>query len=446
MSTLPEGFPQHVRLEEADAVHVRIRALLAWCRERGGCRSAWLLCPSQEAWSHRDHFEDEDPLPESLEQELAAWAASREWGGGAVEVPEDLPCLGLGAHCQRRNISHVQWLPLPDWAPYPAWLLVGWDGRPAQQPWPGFESCARDMAFLLWLERAQNRAALAEGEMSLLREQVGAQSMELARIRMQSDREGEVAKKRVDEAERAKNEFLASVSHELRTPLNAIQGYTRIVLREAQLTERQRLSLERVMTSSQNQLRLINNVLDYSRLEAGRMRLELEQVDLVHVMRDVVTQVEALAQERGLFLSTEIFPPLDRLPTVSDRAKLEQVLVNLLGNAIKFTSRGHIILRLHSEGGTAQLEVEDTGIGIPLEEQTRVFERFRRSRGADASQSVSGTGLGLAISQGLAQLLGGQIRLVSVEGQGSTFTLSLPLFLDLETAALTLVGSDDAEA
>ena len=302
------------------------------------------------------------------------------------------------------------------------------------------------MAHLLWLDRAREATSRAEGECRMVKEQAAALGMELARTRQQSDREGEVARRRVDEAESAKNEFLASVSHELRTPLNAIQGYTRIVLREAQLTDRQRLSLERVMTSSQNQLRLINNVLDYSRLEAGRMRLELEQLDLVQVLKDVLSQVEALAQERGLHVSMEVFPPMDRLPTVSDRAKLEQVLVNLMGNAIKFTSRGHIVLRLRSEGGTVHLEVEDTGIGIPPEEQARVFERFRRTRSSDASRTVSGTGLGLAISQGLAQLLGGQIRLQSEEGQGSTFTVSLPLFLDLETAALTLVGTDEAEA
>jgi signal transduction histidine kinase len=442
----PFIFPAHTHLEDEAGVCRNLRQLLVWCCERGGCKAAWLLGTAAEPWTHRDHFDDQDPLPEALEESLARWAASQELKGGMVVAAEEPECPGLANHCQRRNITHLQWLSLPVWAPGPSWLLLGWDGRPAEQPWPGLESCTRDMAHLLWLDRAREATTRAEGECRMVKEQAAALGMELARTRQQSDREGEVARRRVDEAESAKNEFLASVSHELRTPLNAIQGYTRIVLREAQLTDRQRLSLERVMTSSQNQLRLINNVLDYSRLEAGRMRLELEQLDLVQVLKDVLSQVEALAQERGLHVSMEVFPPMDRLPTVSDRAKLEQVLVNLMGNAIKFTSRGHIILRLRSEGGTAHLEVEDTGIGIPPEEQARVFERFRRTRSADASRTVSGTGLGLAISQGLAQLLGGQIRLQSEEGQGSTFTVSLPLFLDLETAALTLVGTDEAEA
>jgi len=433
-------------LTEPDGGTRSLRDLLAWCRARGGSRAAWLICGSQEAWSHRDHFEDDDPLPEALEEGLAALAAQDHHDQAWLMAPEDAGSpFDLAAHCQRRSITHLQWLPLPEWAPAPAWLLLGWDGRPAEQPWPGLEQATRDLAFLLWLERARHSHQQAEARALAAREHGGSLGVELSRVRLQAEREGEVARRRVEEAESAKNEFLASVSHELRTPLNAIQGYTRIVLREAQLTERQRLSLERVMSSSQNQLRLINNVLDYSRLEAGRMRLELEVVDLVQVLNDVLTQVEPLAQERGLHMALEFFPPVEHLSTVSDRAKLEQVLVNLAGNAIKFTSRGHIVLRLRSEGGSVHLDVEDTGIGIPQDEQVRVFERFRRSRSADASRSVSGTGLGLAISQGLAQLLGGQIRLRSEEGQGSCFTVSLPLFLDLETAALTLVGPDDAE-
>jgi len=307
---------------------------------------------------------------------------------------------------------------------------------------PGLEASlshfADALSALLWAAegRRQIRDLLAARHQ--MDDRLVVQGFEMERLTSLAEREVEAARARVEEAERAKNEFLSSVSHELRTPLNAIQGYTRMVLRESNLTDRQRLSLERVMNSSQNQLRLINNILDYSRLEAGRMRLELEELPLDPVLRDVVAQVEPLAAEQGLELRYEREASGPELHTFSDRAKLEQVLINLMGNAIKFTARGRITLRLRVRPGTLLLSVEDTGIGVAPEEQDAIFERFRRSSRTEGARSASGTGLGLAISRRLVEFLGGRLTLESTLGVGSVFTLALPRFVDHETARLAL--------
>ena len=418
------------------------RTLLAGLAGRPGVRLAHFLS-SGGAWPRRDRFSDADPLPEDQEAALLRLARDAVDGARTWEPRElEHAHAGLQAQCRRRSITRLHLQPLPAEAPWPAWILLGLNGGETSAC-DALEAVARELARLLWLADARcslsKERRLVQGEQSRLM----VQGFELDRVRQVAEREVELARRRVDEAERAKNEFLSSVSHELRTPLNAIQGYTRMVLRESNLTDRQRLSLERVMTSSQNQLRLINNILDYSRLEAGRMRLELEELSLLQVLRDVVTQVEPLASEQGLRLELHLPEDLAELRAICDRAKLEQVLINLIGNAIKFTQKGVIVLRLRVAAGILHLDVQDTGIGIPRDELDQIFERFRRSRLTEGARSASGTGLGLAISRRLSELLGGSINLESEPGQGSTFTLSLPHFLDLETARLALAQPEE---
>jgi signal transduction histidine kinase len=234
-----------------------------------------------------------------------------------------------------------------------------------------------------------------------------------------------------NQAARLKDEFLSSVSHELRTPLNAIQGYTRIVLRDDNLTERQRISLERVMKSSRNQLKLINSILELSKLESGRMQLDLEQIDMAALINDVVLQVASLAEEQGIALLCEI--EAENTNTIADRAKMERIMINLVGNSLKFTQKGSVTLNLSQSSGTLMFSVIDTGIGIPEEEIHTIFESFRQGE-KQGSTHQAGTGLGLAITTKLVKLHGGKIDVTSTLGKGSTFIVRIPQLLDLKTA------------
>ena len=428
-------------LPEEDLDDTRLaRGALAHLRSLPGVALAQYLS-AEGAWPGRDRFADEEPLPMEMESRLLEAAQGRPAGDLRLDEVESWG-KGLSQPFRRRGAQRLHLRPLPAWAPWPACLVLGLVEGAGAETTERSEELAGELARLLWLAAARRALAEARAGMQELRSRQEALVGEAERARQREEREVELARRRVDEAERAKNEFLSSVSHELRTPLNAIQGYTRMVLREPNLSDRQRLSLERVMTSSQNQLRLINNILDYSRLEAGRMRLELEELDLAQVLKDVVLQVEPLAAEQGLQLALEL-PGEAGARAVSDRAKLEQVLINLLGNAIKFTPRGRITLRLRVAAGLLHLDVADTGIGIPREEQEQIFERFRRSSITEGARKASGTGLGLAISRRLGELLGGGVALASEPGSGSTFTLTLPHFLDLETARLALAAAGE---
>jgi signal transduction histidine kinase/CheY-like chemotaxis protein len=229
--------------------------------------------------------------------------------------------------------------------------------------------------------------------------------------------------------------LLANMSHELRTPMNAIIGFTSLLLddRALQLQERHRGNLERVARNARNLLELINNVLDLSKIEAGRMELYAEPTDLGDVIERAIAVVEPLKEGQPIQLG---FSTEENLPTLkTDRTKLQQALINLLSNAIKFTAAGEVRVRAERAADRVRISVSDTGPGISESDLPKIFEEFRQV-GRAAHAAHSGTGLGLAITSRLVALLGGEIQVASRVGEGSVFTITLPVEIeDRATAA-----------
>jgi signal transduction histidine kinase/HPt (histidine-containing phosphotransfer) domain-containing protein len=231
-------------------------------------------------------------------------------------------------------------------------------------------------------------------------------------------------------ANRAKSSFLANMSHELRTPMNAIMGMTELVFRH--MTDpKQKEQLNKVKHASQHLLAIINDILDVSKIEAGRINLEHIPFKLGRVLDHMHSLIGQKAQEKGLRLSVEVFPGLAERPLQGDPVRLGQILLNLVGNAIKFTAVGAIrvrVLLVQEVLNEVELrfEVQDSGIGIAAQDQKRLFTAFEQ---ADSSMSrkYGGTGLGLAISKRLVQMMGGQIGIESQEGTGSTFWFTVRL-------------------
>jgi signal transduction histidine kinase len=247
---------------------------------------------------------------------------------------------------------------------------------------------------------------------------------------------------------RMKSEFLANVSHELRTPLNAIVGFVDL-LREGvygELTPRQAKPVERIEASANHLRHLVDQVLDLAKMAAGRLEIHTETIDLRPFVLDVASEIESLVSEKGLSLSLVMGAALPRIRT--DPTHLRQILVNLLGNAVKYTNEGGIVIRTRlvdslPDSGSPPLSVNrssypanpwigiqviDTGIGIDPVDQTRIFEEFEQvDAGPRGNSAERGTGLGLAISRRLAALIGGMVELESEVGKGSTFTLWLPV-------------------
>ncbi|MCJ2122463.1 response regulator [Methylobacterium sp. J-077] len=233
------------------------------------------------------------------------------------------------------------------------------------------------------------------------------------------------AKEAAENASRAKSSFLANMSHELRTPLNAIIGFTRLVMRRARdvLPQKQFENLEKILTSSEHLLSLINTILDLAKVEAGRMEVKASTFALEPTLDLCLRTVEPLVRSERVRLVKDV---RDLPETVfTDQEKLKQILINLLSNAIKFTETGSVTLRARAVRDRITLAVSDTGIGIPDAALTVIFEEFQQVDNS-ASRAHSGTGLGLAISHRLARMLGGDVAVESREGEGSTFTLTIP--------------------
>lgn len=248
--------------------------------------------------------------------------------------------------------------------------------------------------------------------------------------RKRLEAEGEQAREQAEQASRAKSEFLANISHEVRTPLNALMGLTQLLM-DSPLNPEQKNWLELMDSSAHALLALLNDVLDLSRIEAGKLSIERVHFDLHQVLQDVGALYTEQARAKPLTLSLAMLPDLPARMQ-GDPGRLRQVLVNLLSNALKFTPRGgRIEVRadvVETGAGLRQLRlaVQDSGVGISPRQQTTIFDAFTQAD-ASTARRYGGSGLGLAICSRLVRLMGGQIELQSALGQGSTFTVTLPL-------------------
>ncbi len=244
------------------------------------------------------------------------------------------------------------------------------------------------------------------------------------------DRTAELAeaKVRAEEASRAKSEFLANMSHEIRTPMNGVLGMMGLVLGTTELPEEQREYLNLAKTSADSLLTLLNDILDFSRIEAGRLELESIPFSLRACVSEAVTALDFMARQKGLAITTAIAPGVpDRW--MGDPNRLRQVLLNLINNAVKFTPAGsvHVEARLEQRQageGVLHFSVTDTGIGLSAAQQTLIFEPFRQADGS-TSRKYGGTGLGLAICSSLVKMMGGAISVTSSPGEGSTFSFTI---------------------
>ncbi|UBF25065.1 GAF domain-containing protein [Kovacikia minuta CCNUW1] len=284
---------------------------------------------------------------------------------------------------------------------------------------------------------------------------VAVQQAELFAQTQHQAEELQQAKDAADAANRAKSEFLANMSHELRTPLNAVLGFSQLMVRDRSLNSTQQEHLNIINRSGEHLLKLINDVLEMSKIEAGRICLEVDRIDFHTLLSNLDDMLRLRAEMKGLQFAIRASEDIPQF-IITDESKLRQVLINLLGNAIKFTDRGSVMLRVRAEGAagdaetgkpgdaetliqnprfkmqnvslplipcTLHFEVEDTGIGIAPYEQVKLFKPFERTRvGLNHSE---GTGLGLAISQKFVQLMGGEITVTSQMGEGSQFCFAI---------------------
>lgn len=237
------------------------------------------------------------------------------------------------------------------------------------------------------------------------------------------------AKNAAESANRTKSEFMTRMNHELRTPLTAIIGFSRVLLqgKEGALSAGAQQYAERIRANGMHLLSLINQILDVAKVEAGRMELELETVPLDTLVKETLAMLESTAETKGIVLRREL--PAGMKPLVTDAGKLRQILINLVGNAIKFTPRGEVCVTVTADpvsGRPLSIAVRDTGIGIPPERQRKVFEPFEQGD-SSTRREYGGTGLGLSIVRTFSGLIGAPIAVESEVGRGSTFTLWLPI-------------------
>ena len=286
-------------------------------------------------------------------------------------------------------------------------LTAGADGYLAKP----IEPAALRAHVLAFLRIRQNEEELRESE---------------RRYREQAEELRE-ANRRLEEYNRLKAEFVANMSHELRTPLTAIIGFAQLaqLTGDGQMPKRYADAFERILRNGQHLLALINDVLDVSKIEAGRMKIHREHVDVVEVVQGAFAELQSLAERKGLQYRLRV---PERLPLAyTDPLRVRQVVINLLSNAAKFTARGAVEAELVAHGERHfRVVVRDTGIGIEERSLPIIFERFRQVDGS-MTRSASGVGLGLSIVRQIVDLLGGEIEVESKVGEGSTFTVTLPL-------------------
>ena len=236
-----------------------------------------------------------------------------------------------------------------------------------------------------------------------------------------------IAKQKAEENTRLKSEFLANMSHEIRTPMNAILGMNYLALQDKDISDKQKNYLKKIESSAKNLLTIINDVLDLSKIEAGKLHLEKINFDLCRLEDDLKNLVELKAQEKGLEFKIVCPHTDDNSILFGDPTRLLQILINLVNNAIKFTHKGSVILYVSIlENDTIRFEIKDTGIGLSKEQQSKLFQAFTQADGS-TTRKYGGTGLGLSISKQLVELLGGKIWIESKVNSGSSFIFEIPL-------------------
>jgi signal transduction histidine kinase len=256
----------------------------------------------------------------------------------------------------------------------------------------------------------------------LNRDELGTLASNLNRM---NDELGQLYKQ-LDTANRHKSDFLASMSHEFRTPLNAIIGYGRLIRRETegQIAPLQRENLQDLLNNAERLLNLIDSLLDFAKIEAGKMEVRVEPVRVEEIIQGTAAAIETILNPSSVRLIREIASDIPALNT--DREKLRQIILNLLGNAVKFTERGEIRISASQQNGSLKLVVSDTGIGIETKDLDQIFEKFHQGD-LSATKKYRGTGLGLAIVKKFVNLLGGEVGVESEVGKGSVFTVMLPM-------------------
>jgi signal transduction histidine kinase len=266
-------------------------------------------------------------------------------------------------------------------------------------------------------------------EFGALATRLNETTRELARLDAEQRQAADVLRSlnaKLEQASRAKSEFLANMSHELRTPLNAILGFTEMLLDGlyGDVPTELKEPLADIQTNGQHLLRLINDVLDLSKIEAGRMELSLGDYAVADVVASVRASLRSLANEKGLELLTEVAP--DVSDAYGDSKRITQCLLNLVGNALKFTRQGRVVVAVNRDSERLRFRVSDTGIGIPADQLDAIFAEFRQVD-TTTTRDFGGTGLGLSITKKFVELHGGRIWVESEPGKGSTFYFTIPL-------------------
>jgi PAS domain S-box-containing protein len=239
----------------------------------------------------------------------------------------------------------------------------------------------------------------------------------------------QLAKDTAEEATRAKSRFLANMSHEIRTPLNAVLGYSQLLITDTQLSTQQHERMQAILNAGQRLLHLINDILDLSKIEAGALHFRQDYFDLHQELNDIIAIMRTKAIAKGLVLNYNIQLPIPAI-IKSDRQKIGQIILNLLGNAIKFTQSGEISLIVQTDSNGILFNINDTGPGISAQELQLLFAAFKQGK---SGEELGGTGLGLVISKHIAESLGGDITLDSEPGKGTRANLRLPLFIEYNT-------------
>jgi signal transduction histidine kinase len=240
--------------------------------------------------------------------------------------------------------------------------------------------------------------------------------------------------RQLEEASRHKSQFLANMSHELRTPLNAILGYTELMTDGAygEPSEKMSAVLKRLESNGRHLLGLINDVLDLSKIEAGQLVLDLSEYSVQDIAQTVRSTLEPLAADKKLAFKVEMASQLP--PGRGDGRRLTQVLINLVGNAIKFTDAGEVAISAEANNGSFHVSVRDTGPGISAADQAKLFQEFQQADNS-ITRKKGGTGLGLAISKRIVEMHGGRIWIDSTLGEGSTFSFTVPVRVERQVEA-----------